>query len=694
MARAYRAGVVLVVSLASLGVVASAAVAAAPTFSEQGLLSRLTSPVAQLRPLPTGATVSQLSSHDLTGGNNDGGSYHDALGQASLPPTFVRMQDGAYVLADELGPACLVRLWMTATTNQTLGDPGSFGNLQMFFDGRSTPAVNEPVSDFFAGRDPRFPTPLVNNYRVSSGGNYSRIPFCFAHRLEIRATGALSTSQNYFQLTFLHAPPGTPVQTFDGGDADVAQAAARALANVGRPPSPARSVSASALLTPGGVVALPSLAGPGTVRYLQIAVKPFDITTLNALSLRVAVDGSSRPQVDVPLADVFGDGIEVRPIKSLDFGMDPPTGTGYLALPIPYRKQARISVTSSGAHASVSIHAWTGAPAATTERLYGQTLITQTQLGQDFPVLGARGSGHLASYVMDVADPSAPLSGIVGGQWFMEGDERVYVDGLRSPSIYGTGTEDEFDGGFYFNQGAFTLPFNGAGPLGRTSPTGGGTQSAYRVYGDDGVVWARGVDYRQQAGGDNERPPETAVATTFSYRGVQQLLPSDNVVFGDSASEHAHHLTGAFDRLSLDAYFEGTHDGTVPVSTLVFGGTYYPTPPARASSESYSAAGIAFQGPISVTLRIPSSNRGVVLRRLQDQGTPTPVNVTVDGRQAGVWLGAAFQGNPSKRWLESDYELPPRLTPGRSSIRVTLSPTNPGETATAYSLQALARRSG
>ena len=35
----------------------------------------------------------------------------------------------------------------------------------------------------------------------------------------------------------------------------------------------------------------------------------------------------------------------------------------------------------------------------------------------------------------------------------MEGDERVYFDRSRSPSIYGTGTEDMFDGGFYYEKG-------------------------------------------------------------------------------------------------------------------------------------------------------------------------------------------------------------------------------------------------
>jgi hypothetical protein len=691
-ARALRGSAPFLVT-AALVLLGAGQAAAAPTLSELGLLSRLTDSEAQLSPSPPGVTVSELSSHDMTGGNVDGGAYDDALGHA-LPPTYLRTEDGAYVLADERGPGCLARIWMTADSNQVQGNVSSFGNIQLYFDGSSTPAVNEPAATFFAGHDPRFPAPLVNDYLASSGGNYSYVPFCFAHRLEVRVTGALATDMFYFQLTFLHARPGTPVQSFDGYGTEAAQAAVSRLADVGEAPAGAPAQSSSAQLTPGKVAALPTLTGAGAVRYLQIAVKPFDIATLQALALRVSVDGSSQPQIDVPLGDLFGDGIETRPIKSSDFGMDPSTDTGYLALPIPFSRQAKISVASSTATASVSIRAWTGAPVKTSDRLYGQQLITQTKLGQDFPVLGASGSGHLASYVMDLADPGSPLSGESAGQWFMEGDERVDVDGLRSPSIYGTGTEDEFDGGYYFNQGPFTLPFAGAGPLGQTSPTAGGTQSAYRVFGDDGVSWSDGVNYTQQAGGDNERLPETATATTFSYRGPQQLAPSDSVIFGNPASQTAHGLKGTFKPVTLDAYFEGAHDGTIPVSTVVFGGTDYFSPPPQVSNQSYTARGVSFRSPISATLRIPRANQGVVLRRLQDQATPAPVEVTVDGQPAGIWPGAAFQGNPSKRWLEDDYGLPPKLTAGRSRITVTLSPANAAETATAYSLQAFALSSG
>jgi D-arabinan exo alpha-(1,3)/(1,5)-arabinofuranosidase (non-reducing end) len=674
--------------LALASALGSSSALANTSLSEPALLSRLTTPAAQLQPLPAGFTVSQLSSHDLTGGNVDGGSYEDAFGEV-LPHNFIRRESGGYVLADEQGPGCLLRLWMTAGTFATQGDTSSFGNLQLFFDGSTTPSVDEPLSQFFAGKDPRFPRPLVNDHLASSGGNYSYVPFCFAHRLVVRVTGALATDQNYFQMTFLHAPAGTPARTFTGG-AGIARRAAAALTPE-RAPASEPSANVSAPVAPGCAVSLPELPGAGTVRYLQISVHPFNVATLQSLALRVTVDGASEPQVYVPLADAFGDGLEVRPIKSLAFGMEPDDSTGYLALPIPYGAGANISLVSTGASAAVSMRAWSTPGVETAQRLHGQQLITQTQPMQDFPVLEADGSGHLASYVMDISDPGMPLSGSGGGQWFMEGDERVYPDGIRSPTIYGTGTEDEFNGGYYFNQGAFTLPLNGAGPLGQTSPGEGGTQSAYRVFADDGVTWSAGINYIQQAGGDDERPPETAVATTFSYRGPQELTLADGVTFGDASSETAHQVKGASSAVSLDAYFEGQADGTIPVSILAVGGLYYPSPPPEASSQSVSDQGIAFQTPISATLRVPSTNHGVVLRRLQDQNAPAPVAVSVNGKPAGIWAGAAFQGNSSKRWLESDYPLRPQLSANRSQIVVTLTPIDPEETASAYSLQALAR---
>ena len=49
---------------------------------------------------------------------------------------------------------------------------------------------------------------------------------------------------------------------------------------------------------------------------------------------------------------------------------------------------------------------------------------------------------------------------MMAGSAFLEGDEMIYVDGEKEAAIKGTGTEDYFNSGWYFNQGEYcrTLP--------------------------------------------------------------------------------------------------------------------------------------------------------------------------------------------------------------------------------------------
>ena len=655
---------------------------AAVPLSEQALLARLTSPVAAVAPLPAGVHVVQPSSHDLMGGNVDGGSYGGPITTGGIPPTYVRREDGGYVLLDVQRPGCLVREWMTANVaNQ--GDLAGYGRLQLFIDGEDRPRVDVPAPDFFAGRDARFPRPLVGDQAASSGGNYSYVPVCFARSLKLRVTGSPSDAGGWWQSTLLLAPAGTPVESFRGADA---RAAAGALAHTGAAPARRPRIRASRALKAGDTVRIARVRGKGTLRYLRFRVAPFDAATLAGVSLRVAADGASRPQIDVPLGALFGDGLEVRDIHAAAFGMAPKLGEGYFALPVPYRRGATISLAASHP-ARVSLDGWIGRPAPREGTLYGERHETTTALGDDVRVLDTDGSGRLASLVLDVLD-GGPLSG--GAQYFMEGDERVQVDGARSPAIYGTGTEDAFNGGFYYRNGAFTLPTHGAGPLAATT-NGDSAQSQYRVFGADGVRWSSGLRFGIEHGGGDERADRRYAVTTFSYRAPATLSRTDSVALGDAQARGAHAFAGAVEPRPLTAYFEGERDGNTPVSTVVVGGFYYPAPPAEASPEGFTADGAGFAAPISVTLRVDRRNRGVVLRRLTDQGAPlVPVAVSVDGATAGVWNSATAVPSPAKRWLEDDFALPPSLTARRSSVRVTLAPQ--GGTANLFALQAFSAR--
>jgi hypothetical protein len=50
---------------------------------------------------------------------------------------------------------------------------------------------------------------------------------------------------------------------------------------------------------------------------------------------------------------------------------------------------------------------------------------------------------------------------VKGSAVFLEGDEMIYIDGEEEPSIYGTGTEDYFQGAWYFLNGEFAAPYHG-----------------------------------------------------------------------------------------------------------------------------------------------------------------------------------------------------------------------------------------
>lgn len=653
----------------------------APEITGAALLARLADPVAALTPLPQGARVVQFSSHDRQGGNIDGGSYH-AWSETQQPPTYLRREAEGVVLLDARKPGCLTRMWFTALNpGGTDGDLTPWGNLRMHFDGETTPRVDVAAADFFAGKIPGFPQPLVGNFESSSGGNFSYVPFCYASSLKVIATQTPSSGFGWHQLTVLEVPDGTQVETFDP-EAFNGEAAAEALSTAGAAPQNAPDLVVETSVEAGDSVALATLLGAGSVRYSRFTIVPFDIETLRSLELSAAADDSTTPQIVVPLAPLFGDGLAIREIHTPAFGMDPTTGTGYFALPIPFEDGLEISL-AAGRPADIHFEAWTGAPLPGGGTLFGEHRVETTLRGSDYTVLGDSGSGRFAAWVLDIE--GGDLS---SQQWFMEGDERVYVDGSSSPAIYGTGTEDTFNGGFYYNRGAFTLPTHGAGPA-LSTPNWGAAQSQYRVFGTDGVRWSSGVHFGMEHGGGDEGVVQVA-NTTFSYRDTPGLARTGSVTIGNAASEHAHALSGTFERRALTAYFEGDRDGNIPVSTFVIGGLFYRAPPPEISPEGVAANGIAFTKPVSVTFPIEAGNRGVLLRRLLDAGgkAPSEIAVTVDGIPAGTWW--LPQTNPVKRWLEDDFELPAALTAGKTSIRVTLTPMGTAA-ETAYSLEAYSR---
>ena len=643
-------------------------------WSASSLLARLADVSSLATPLADGARVEMWSSHDRNGGNGDGGAFFTPAQDAPTTSAYVRYQGSELVLLDERRPGCLVRQYYAGA----LPAPGgvqAFGRLRFFVDGAAAPVLDVLASDLIAGTMPGFPQPLVGDASRSSGGNYVYAPICFAHALEVRATGAGLPDTSFYQLGVLVAPSGVAVQTSLPTAADAAAAAA-ALDNAGAPPALPADASGGRQI---------ALTGSGTIRYLRFALAPLSEASLAGVRLRVTADGAGTPQIDVPLGDALGFGSRPRALRSIGFGADPVAGTGYLALPIPFAEGLEIEVVGGDPGLAVGIEAWRSA-AASPARLYGETRVETPVSGLDYRVLDAAGSGWLVSRMFEVTGDAG--TGVNGAQFFLEGDERIAIDGNRSPYVYGTGTEEAFNGGFYYVNGTFGLPTHGVSAVTAVGTEMRGSIAQYRVFPLDGYRWSSSIAFGGEHGGNDEQT-EDARNTTFSYRRAPSLALVDTVRFGDAASELAHQVSGAFERRTLRAFFEGERDGSIP-APLTAGGRDTPSVPAEISPEAVSADGIAFTSPISLRVTVPTGATGIVLRRLFDASPADASELRVLVAGHGVdqpWYVA--RPNPYKVWLEADLDLPIPATPGEA-LDLTLVPAA-GRTETAYGVSVLAR---
>ena len=175
--------------------------------------------------------------------------------------------------------------------------------------------------------------------------------------------------------------------------------------------------------------------------------------------LRFYWDGKDQPSIQVPLGDFFGAGFGLyEHYISLPLSM---TSGGYNCYwQMPFRKGVRITVTNeSGCRIDALYY---NIDIEQVPRLAEDTLYfhaewrreNPTQPGKNYTVLETKGQGHFVGLLMEMQDRN-------GGFGFLEGDERVFVDGESKPSINGTGTEDYFNSGWYFNRGTFSAPYHG-----------------------------------------------------------------------------------------------------------------------------------------------------------------------------------------------------------------------------------------
>ena len=261
----------------------------------------------------------------------------------------------------------------------------------------------------------------------------------------------------------------------------------------------------------GGTAVLADIQGPGVVVQFWVTIGAKDKYFLRRLLLRMYWDGEENPSVEVPIGDFFGTGFQYKHFVTPYVGMS--SGGYYSYFPMPFQKSARIEVVNQTG-AEVNSFYYHIDYQKLNSPLENDVAYFHSQWHRDvrtkeksnYVVLDARGEGHFVGLNMS-------MQSYDGGLGYLEGDEMVYVDGEPQPSMYGTGTEDYFIGGWYFNRGEFAAPYHGLilkdDSLGRIA--------AYRFQVNDAVPFKKSIRFTIEHGHANTEAADYS-STAYWYQ--------------------------------------------------------------------------------------------------------------------------------------------------------------------------------
>ncbi len=416
----------------------------------------------------------------------------------------------------------------------------------------------------------------------------------------------------------------------------------------------------------GYVIVKPTWDGVRTFRYPmtgnEAAVAASDDVLKNA-RLRITFDGQET--VDAPLGEFFGSGLGEYEVRSLFYAMETaPDGWYSSWWPMPYRESARVELHNSSGTAITAGDVevtyardskWAGKLGAQGDSAYFRTTSHrgEPRMGEDWVFLEAAGHGKFVGVTHSMEAITEWRRDDFGRRAYLEGDERVYVDGARTPQLHGTGTEDFYEGGWYFNREVFSAPVNGnSAHEVRSFGCQLDCTSTFRLMIGDAVPFHSSLRFSIEHGPVNDFPASYSSTAYWYGKDLVALRSTDVLTVGDPASEAAHGYSSGTPHASyeLTSAYEGDFDDV----QLKKGG--------RSGST-----------PMTFSLAVDANNRGVLLRRTADQASGyQAARVYVEGVDAGVWLQPL--GNPSRRWLDDTFQIPAGLSAGRATLSIRLMP--------------------
>ncbi len=429
---------------------------ASDVVTTESLLREMTA----LGPLATPApyVVFQFSSYDRSSvAPYLPGWYANSDGFGGEPsPNVMQVLDapgrdgvGRYLIAEMEGPGAIVRTWtpMPHPIN---------GRLAMWLDGKKKPVYEGKAADFTRNRqscwengfDPKMPG------ISQADSNYFPIPF--ARHLRIEWTGTLK-DLHFYHIGVRQYDKGVKVKSFNPNELpglqSVFEETSRNLAapDFWRTTHPVGTAAPFTCgVAPDGTAELFSETGAGTVMEFGVKVEAGDIAkALRQTVLLAWFDGAPAPQIEAPLGDFFGSWPGITPYDSLPMTVRP-DGTMICRFVMPYAGSAVLKLRNFSDQ-PVQVTGWrtVGAGMETGQHFYAKWRVNHDMEAgggdevRDLPFLVALGQGTYVGTTAHVLNTTPVIT--IGGSWWGEGDEKIWLDRKPFPAFVGTGSEDYFN---------------------------------------------------------------------------------------------------------------------------------------------------------------------------------------------------------------------------------------------------------
>ena len=276
-------------------------------------------------------------------------------------------------------------------------------------------------------------------------------------------------------------------------------------------------------LAPGETLTVLDDSGPGVITHLWFTIASDERFHLKKLVLRMFWDSESAPSVETPIGDFFGLGLgEYFLYQSMPLSVAPDKALNSFFV-MPFQKHARITVSNEGSQKVDALY-YNIDYRSCARPLPADTLYFHSQYRQATPNRGWtsewRDNGEEKvdkktnlngenNYVWMEATGRGQFAGVTMSvfqnqdYWWGEGDDMFFVDGEKTPSINGTGSEDYFLGAWDFGTHSFSYPLFGAHIVGEERA--GGHSSLYRFHLDSPITFTKSFKATIEHGHANHR---------------------------------------------------------------------------------------------------------------------------------------------------------------------------------------------